>query len=141
MTKQFNSLRDDVYGHFYRSQNTLRIARQSLFSTASKFSYHQLTAETRPILTARLTAIITEIIDPTVDYLQKDSMLRYYNFMQDASTPIEKGLQPIMNQLEESKTTARDALNENCLKQESLTARKLSKDYEAAVDAVSACIK
>lgn len=46
-----------------------------------------------------------------------------------------------MNQLEESKTTARDATNENCLKQESVTARKLAKDYEAAVNAISDCIK
>lgn len=140
LTQPFNSLRDDVYGHFYRSQTTLRQARQGLFSRAQRFPYYRLDTEKRQNLVKRLTEILEEVIDPTVEFLQKQSMLRYFNFMKDDSSPIEKALSPMNKQLEELIETMRGT-NDTCLNKEMITVRRLSRSYSAYESAINSCIR
>jgi hypothetical protein len=140
LSQPFNSLRDDVYGHFYRSQVTLRQARQSLFSRAQKFPYHRLSAETRQSLVKRITEILIDVIDPTVDYLQKNSMLRYYNFMTDEMSPIEKALKPMSTQLEDLIKTVQGG-NDSCTNKESITVRRLDREYSSYVGSINSCIR
>jgi hypothetical protein len=140
LTQPFNSLRDDVYGHFFRSQATLRQARQGLFSRAQRFSYYRLETETRQKLILRLTEILEQVIDPTIDFLQKSSMLRYFNFMKDTSSPIEKTLAPMTKQLEDLISTVKGT-NDTCINKESITVRRLSREYSSYENAINSCIR
>lgn len=140
LTRSFNSLRDDVYGHFFRSQTTLRIARMQLFSTASKFPYYLLSNTTRVQLVNRLSYIINNCTDPTIDYLQKDSMLRYSNFM--GLTPIETALEPLTSQLELLETALRAVNDSDCFsKLTVINQRRLNADFSPFTNAVGDCIR
>lgn len=141
LSRPFNVLRDDVYGHFYRSQNTLRIARQNLFSIASKFPFFALSDETRQNLVKRLTAILINIIDPTVDYLQKDSMLSYFNFMVDPMTSIEAAVKQAEPKLQELRDAIKNVTDEACLKKVDINARKLTASLNPAIAAINDCTR
>lgn len=141
LSRPFNALRDDVYGHFFRSQNTLRLARQTLFSTASKFPYHQVNNDTRHNLTRSISAVITNCIDPTVDYLQKTSMLPYFNFMNDSMTPIEIGFTAVTVQLQNLIAAVKAVTNSDCLARENVSSRRLSTDYSVVTGAINDCIR
>lgn len=141
ISRPFNALRDDVYGHFFRSQGTLRVARQAIFSTASVFPYYLLTEDTRNLLMANMTKLLTECADPTIDYLQKDSMLRFYNFMTDATTPIEKALQPAIDQLNTLEEDLKAATDQSCLAKVRIAQRQIQTAYNSFIDAVNDCTR
>lgn len=141
MTRSFNALRDDVYGHFFRSQTTLRNARESLFSSATKFPFYQLNDTMRPSLVKRLTTLLNECIDPTIDYVQKNSMLPYFNFMIDSGTPVEIGFMVISAQLEELSTAIKAATDDDCLRTLAITSRKLTTSYSGVISAANDCIR
>lgn len=141
ISRPFNALRDDVYGHFFRSQATLRNARQAIFSTASVFPYYMLKEDTRSSLMANMTKLLTQCADPTIDYLQKESMLRFYNFMVDASTPIEKALQPAIDQLNQLEEDLKAATNASCLAKVRITQRQIQNAYNTFIDAVNNCTR
>lgn len=141
LSRPYNNLRDDLYGHFFRSQTTLRLARQTLFSTASKFPYYQLNDTMRASLVKKLSTIINDCVDPTIDYVQKTSMLPFFDFATDASTPIEAGLSIVSTQLQDLTTAVQATSNSTCLKNQDVTSRRLSASYSAVIDAELACIR
>lgn len=141
LSRPFNALRDDVGGHFFRSQNTLRNARQAIFMTASTFPYHMLSNDTRHQLVSNLTKLLTECADPTIDYLQKASMLRFYNFMSDAKTPIETALQPVVDQLNTLEQDLKSAKNQSCLASVKITQRGIQTAYSNFTEAVNNCTR
>jgi hypothetical protein len=99
-----------------------------------------LEAETRQKLVTRLTEILEQVIDPTIEFLQKDSMLRYFNFMKDSSSPIEKALSPMTKQLEDLITTTK-ATNDTCIDKENITVRRLSRAYSTYESGINSCIR
>lgn len=139
-SRAYNSLFNEVYGHFFRSQNTLRTARQNVFTAAEKFPYHTLTADSRKSLIELLSALTEKHIDPTVDFLQKDSMLKFYNYAKDESTPVEKTLKVVAPQLEELKTAVSKTSNDNCLRRENIN-RRLPTEYNAIITAINDCTR
>lgn len=130
----------DVYGHYFRSQNTLRRARQNLFTVASRYPYYTLNAETRQKLVKTLTALLVNCIDPTVEYLQKESMLPFFDFMKDDSTAIEKGFKGVATQLEKLSAAVSNSSNDACLIKENIS-RRLPNEYNALVSAINECTR
>lgn len=140
MSRSFNALFMDVYGHFFRSQNTLRLARQNIFTAASRFPYQSISTETRQKLTKTVTALLTTCIDPTIDYLQKDSMLRFFNFMKDVNTPIENGFKAVVTQLGAISAAVSNTTNDSCLRKENIN-RRLPTEYSALIAAINDCTR
>ncbi|CRL03425.1 CLUMA_CG016348, isoform A [Clunio marinus] len=141
LMRPVNILRDEVYGHFFRSQNVLRLARENLFSTASKFPYYQLEPEVRQNMVKRLSTIINECIDPTVDYLQKNAILPYFNFMSDEKTPVESSFEPVMTQLEGLKAIIESSDKNSCLRSANINSRRLTTRYNSVINAVNSCTR
>lgn len=90
---------------------------------------------------ANMTKLLTDCADPTIDYLQKDSMLRFYNFMSDESTPIEKALQPAIDQLNTLEEDLKAATNQSCLSKVRIVQRQIQNAYNNFTDAVNNCTK
>ena len=141
MTKPFNNLYNEVYGHFYKSQNTLRVARQDLFTTASTFPWYKLTSGTRTSLAAKIASINSDCIDPTVDYLQKTAMTRFFDYTSGKATAIEDEIKPAVTQLIELEDAVRGVTDNVCLAKIKLTSAKLIKEYSNFTKAVDTCIK
>jgi hypothetical protein len=129
----FNNLMMDVYGHFARSQNTLRGARQDLFRAAENFPYYRLSSEKRKSLITLLDSLIYNVIDPTVDYVQRTSMQRFYAFNTDEKTPVEEAFSAADSQLA--------AMSSECAKQSDLSARKLMGEYQGFISSINDCTK
>lgn len=137
----FKILRGDASGYFTRSQNTLRISRQNLFSTAVDFPYHHLSDATRQSLAKRLASIMTTCIDPTVDYLQNDSMFIYFNFAKSTSSPIETALEGFLTQLNELSDAVKATTDSDCLIKEDIKSRLLTAEYNNLTTAINACTR
>jgi hypothetical protein len=139
-SRAFNALFTEVYGHFFRSQNTLRLARQSVFTASSRFPVHTLTEDTRKNLVTLLSSLFTKSMDPTIDFLQKESMLRFYNYDKDESTPIERTFKAIAPQLEELSDAVSNTTNDACLRRENIN-RRLPNEYSAIISAINDCTR
>lgn len=137
----FKTLRGDVSGYFTRSQNTMRISRQNLFAGALDFPYHQLNYETRQLLVKRLMTILTTCIDPTVDYLQNNSMFIYFDLMKTASSPIETSLKSFLSQLNELSFAVKATTDDDCLSKEDIKTRFLTLAYNNLTNAINSCSK
>ncbi|KAG5676849.1 hypothetical protein PVAND_006656 [Polypedilum vanderplanki] len=132
--QQFNNLQSDVYGHFHRSQTTLRIARQNLYMSASNFPYYRLEKDTtRKELTALLGSIIYNIIDPTVDYVQKTSMDKFFMFNSDTAPNVEQAFSTADSQLNALATM-------NC-SDSTVSSRKLMSEYSDFIFAINNCTR
>lgn len=129
----FNNLQGDVYGHFHRSQTTLRIARQNLFQTASSFPYYRLPSDKRKSLVKLLDTLIYGVIDPTVEYVQKASMDQYYSFNHDEKTPVEDAFSAADSQL--------SAMSSECGVTLDITSRKLLNEYSPFISSINDCTK
>lgn len=141
LQRSFNTLRDDVYGHFFRSQNTLRLAREDLNSNGAKFAYYRLTSDTRQKLAAWLKNVVQTCIDPTIQYLQINAMDRYYNVYSEPMTPIEQTFQPVVSQLSELITAVQAATDSACLNKENINGQKLSNAYNPMINAIDGCTR
>lgn len=129
----FNNLQSDVYGHFHRSQTTLRSARQNLFQTASSFPYYRLSADNRKSLVKLLDNLIYNVIDPTVEYVQKASMDQYYSFNHDEKTPVEDAFSAADSQL--------SAMSSECGVTLDITSRKLLNEYSSFISSINDCTR
>lgn len=87
-----------------------------------------------------LTALLTNCIDPTIDYLQKESMLRFFNFMKDENTTIEKSFKAVSTQLEELSAAVSGSGDDDCLRKENIN-RRLPNEYSAVIAAVNDCTR
>lgn len=72
-----------------------------------------------------------------MDYLQKDSMLNYFNFMEDETSPIEN--MQIAKSLEELKDAVRTATDDACIKKLNINNNKLTSSFKEATSAVNDC--
>lgn len=140
LSRSYNNLRDEIYGHFFRSQNTLRVARQSLFSTASKFPFYQLTDSTRQNLVKRLEAIIDDCIDPTIDFVQKKAILGFYNF-EEGKTQIETAWSGAHEQIQNLTDAVKAVTDDVCLENKSVSNRRLSIDFNPLTTAINDCTR
>jgi hypothetical protein len=140
LTRGYNALFTDVHGHFFRSQATLRVARQNIFDAASKYPYFSLTTETRQKLVKTLTALLTTCIDPTVEYLQKNSMLGFFNFMKDENNAIEKSFKAAATQLEKLSSAVSSSSDDDCLRRENIN-RQLPNEYITFNTAIIECTR
>ncbi|CAH1710187.1 unnamed protein product [Chironomus riparius] len=131
---QFNNLFNDVYGHFHRSQNTLTGARQNLYSAASTFPYFRLTAENRQNLTGVLSALVYNIIDPTIEAVQKSAMTKFYAYNSDTQTVTEEAFLAVDTQL-----NALSTLAPNCTT--GVTSRKLTAEYSNYTNGINNCTR
>jgi len=138
----YNDLRDDVYGHFYRSRNTLNLAREDLFAAGFKFPYFRLTDDLRKALMERLRKIIGEDVDPTIEYLQKVSMNEYWNFLsaEENATAVEDAFASAQDQLDELSVTVSSA-TAACLSKEGISQRKLLSVYNPFTNAINDCTR
>jgi hypothetical protein len=128
----FKNLENDVYGHCHRSQNTLRLARQNLFTSAQNFPYYKLTEETRTSLISLLNELITNIIDPTITYIQKNSMDKFYTFSGDSgSTVVEQTFDAAFTQV--------TSMTAEC--KTKVTARSLMQEYGPYLNLINACTR
>jgi hypothetical protein len=118
----FNNLMMDVYGHFARSQNTLRGARQDLFRAAENFPYYRLASDKRKSLVKLLDSLIYNVVDPTVDYLQRTSLKRFYAFNADERTPVEEAFSAADSQL-------------------SAMSSELMSEYQSFISSINDCTK
>lgn len=134
-------LRADVSGYFTRSQNTLRLSRQNLFSASVDFPYHHLSDATRQNLAKRLASIMTTCIDPTVDYMQNDSMFVYFNFMKSANSPIETALEGFLIQLNELSDAVKATTDSDCLIKQDVKSRLLTAAYNNLTTAINVCTR
>lgn len=138
--RSFNSLFMEVYGHFFRSQSSLRVARQSVFTSASRFPIHTLTEETRKNLKSTVSTLIDTYMDPTIDFLQKEAMLRFYNYAKDETSPIERTIKVIAPQLEEISNSVSNTSNDVCLRRENIN-RRLPNEYIGIISAINDCTR
>lgn len=134
VNQQFNNLFNDVYGHFHRSQTTLRIARQNLYTSASTFPYYRLSEDARKNLTALLGSLIYTVIDPTVESVQKTAMTKMYAFNTDENNVVEQALSAVDTQL-----SALQSMSENCTA--GVTSRKLTAEYANFISAINNCTR
>lgn len=141
LSRAFNNLRDEVYGHFFRSQTTLRVARQSVYSVASKFPFYQLNDTMRTSLVSRLSSIVNDCMDPTISFLQIDSMSQYFNFMTDQKTLSEQAFASAAAQLQELTTLVQGINNDDCVRGLGLTARRLGTEYNPIITAITDCVR
>lgn len=88
----------------------------------------------------KLTTLITTCIDPAIDYIQKDSMVSFYNFMMDASTPVETGFKVVATQLQDLATVVQGA-SDDCLKKQGISARRITMEYDGVIKVASDCIR
>ena len=141
LTEPFNNLYNDVYSHFDESQNSLRIARQDFYKSAATFPWYKLTSGTRSALMWKIVVIIFNCIDPTVDFLQRYSMLRFVYFTNGKSTAIEDKVKPAVDQLIELQNAVRRVKNNVCLANLQLTSSKLIEEYSNFTKALNTCAK
>jgi hypothetical protein len=118
----------------------LRAARQNIFAAASKYPYYSLTTETRTKLVKTLTALLNTCIDPTVEYLQKDSMLGFFNFMKDENNAIEKSFKLAATQLQEVSSAVSNSSDDDCLRRENIN-RRLPNEYITYLTAIIVCTR
>lgn len=138
LSRYFKVLRGGVSAYFTRSQNTLIVSRQSLFSTALDFPYHQLSDETRQNLVKMLASVLTSCIDPTVEHLRSETTFVYFNFTQSASSPIENALKDFRSQLNVLTNSVKTA-TEDCLMQIDVKSGSLTSTYNPLTNAINAC--
>lgn len=132
ISQPFTTLQADVYGHFHRSQTTLRTARQDVYRAAEIFPFFRLTSENRRNLVELLNNLIYKVIDPTVDYIQKTSMDKYFQFNVDAKTSVENTFAAAESQLE--------ALKSECSGSK-VTSRQLTTEYTSFTSAINECTR
>lgn len=133
MQQPFNNLQSDVYGHFHRSQNTLRGARQNLYQTASSFPYYRLNADLRKNLVTYLDTLIYKVIDPTVEFVQKASMDQYYAFNSEEKSVVEQAFLAADSQL--------SAMSSDCGTKMEVSSRKLMNEYSSFISSINDCTR
>jgi hypothetical protein len=79
-----------------------------------------------------LSNLIFKVIDPTVEYIQKSSMDKYYAFNVDSQTSVEKAFAAIETQLE--------ALISECPGSK-VTSRQLTTEYAPFTAAINECTR
>lgn len=89
----------------------------------------------------RLRTVLSECIEPTIEYLQKDAILPYFNFMTEARTPIESGFATVSTELRRLEKAVKAANNSTCLTSLNINRARLTTEYGAVVVAESECIR
>lgn len=117
------------------------MARQNLFSIASKFPFYQLTDGKRQNLVTRLTSIINDCIDPTVDFVQKKAILGYFDFQADGDTQIETAWSGAHAQIQNLAEMVKTVTDDKCLENESVSNRRLAIDYNPLTTAINDCTR
>lgn len=139
-SRSFFVLRDDVFAEILRSQATLRLSREALITAGTRFPYYRLNETVRPGLVMRLTTILGMCVEPTLKYLQIDSMSEFYNFMTDARTPVENAFEPASKILQNLVSTIRKS-SDACLRKVNLTPRALTREFNQFINAGNDCIR
>lgn len=117
----------------------MRLARSTLFATASSFPYFSLTNDTKTDLKGNLTNILNNCLDPTIEYLQKDALTSFFSLSNDTRTPIEHALQPGFEQLNVLEEAIRSADNQTCLAAVNVNTLNLTATYANFTNGIDAC--
>lgn len=142
LTNAFNNLRDDVYGHFYRSQNIIDDVQNNLFSAAQKFPYYSLNdAATRDQLTGNVTNFINNCTLPTIQYFNENAIVPFFNFTANNTTPMETAFKPISDALDNILTAVSQATNESCLNSLRINSGKLRSLFGNMANQINGCVR
>jgi len=112
----------------------LTAARQNLYSAASTFPFFRLSAENKQNLTEVLSALVYDIIDPTLESVQKSAMTKFYAYNSDPQTVTEQAFSAVDTQL-----NALATLPANCTT--GVTSRKLTAEYANYTNGINNCTK
>jgi hypothetical protein len=112
----------------------LRVARQNLYYSVLAFPFFRLSDDARSNLTGILGSLIYEIIDPTVESIQKTAMSKFYDIRTDDKTITEQAFSAVDTQL-----NALASMNDNCTA--GITSRKLTAEYSSYIAAINNCTR
>jgi hypothetical protein len=142
LTNTFNNLRDDVYGHFYRSQNIIDDVQNNLFSAAQKFPYYSLNdASTRNQLTGNVTNFINNCTLPTIQYFNENAIVPFFNFTANNTSPMEIAFKPVSDALDSILSEVTQATNETCLNSLRINSSKLRNLFGNAANQINGCVR
>lgn len=87
-----------------------------------------------------MSVIIFDTVDPVIDFVQKEAMLRYFDFSRDAGTPIELAFTKATEDLAKLSETVAQVTSNPCLNREGIQ-RKLQREYSNFTSAVNNCTR
>lgn len=102
--------------------------------TATNYPFYRLTDETRKGLTTLLDGLIKNTIDPTVEYIQKNSMDKLFGFNADSANIVEQTFSAADTQLNAITSM-------NCSDQSNITSRKLMTEYTDFISSINNCTR
>lgn len=141
LTTPFNNLRDDMYGHFYRSQNIIDDIQNNLFSAGQRFPYFVLTKSVRDNLSGNITDFMNKCTRPTIQYLHENAIIPLFDYTSgNNTTPMENAMKPISDILDRIQTAATQATNDTCLAALGINNARLRTVLSAAVTQISGCV-
>lgn len=141
LTSPFNNLRDDMYGHFYRSQNIIDDVQNNLFSAGQRFPYFVLTQSVRDELTGNIASFLNKCSRPTIQYLHENAIVPLFDYISgNNTTPVENAIKPISDVLDRILTAATQATNETCLATFAINNARFRTVLSPAVSQISGCL-
>lgn len=142
LSNQYNNLRDDVYGHFFRSQNIINDAQNNLFNAGQKIPYYAIPDTTvRNNLSGNITSFMELCTRPTIQYLHESAILPLFKFTENNTTPMEIAFQPITEVLERLSAAVSGITDDSCLNALRINAARLRSLFGNASNQINGCIR
>lgn len=135
-------MRDEIYGHFLRSQNSLRAAGDQVFSAAQRFPYFALSNETRDALSSNITFFLRNCSKPTNDYLGRNATLPMFDYTTNNTSPIEIAFKPVKDILDQIIAVASSVnIDTQCLRTIGLGFSRFERTFTAVVNYINQCTR
>jgi hypothetical protein len=141
LTSNFNNLRDEIYGHFYRSQNQLRSSGDQLFSAGQRFPYFALTDATRAEVSQGISTLLQQCSKPTTDFLGRQSTLPLFDYPNNSTSPIEAALKPVTDKIKEINDQVAKVTDIPCLRSLQINSGRINSLFNSVTNAVNGCIR
>lgn len=141
LTAQYNLLRDDIYGHFYRSQTIIGDVANTLYSTGQRMPYYSITNATiRDYLSSNITNFLMNCTRPTIQYLRENAIIPLFNFTANNTSPMEVAYQPIDDTSNSILAAIALATNETCLRSININNERFRTLFSAATSKIGSCL-
>lgn len=141
LTSNFNNLRDEIYGHFFRSQNQLRSAGDQLFSAGQRFPYFSVSDQSRDAISQGISALLETCSKPTTDFLGRQSTLPLFNYPANSTSPIENAFKPVSEIIKQLDEAVGQVVDTSCLRALNINVGRLQQLFGGVTNAINGCIR
>lgn len=144
LSNQYNALRDDVYLYFTTAHTLIRDIQNNMFGTVQRFPFHLLTdAAARDVLATNMSSFFEECTRPTLQYLELTSIMPFFDFAANNTTPMEMAFYPVSDSINQI-YAALDEVTTSCAQVQQLLRlgdTTLRPIFENFVNKIRGCIR